>query len=174
MLWINNTNNEVKFHQVFTDFDIVHTSNNNKIYLFHVDLNTNGYNFDLHHINTMELTQKQKEPQLYIFDIKLLDNIISFTNIKTNLQYTFSSKMLFVDPNENSYNLPFFTFTYKKVNKNRMPVLIDNLYDLSTQSKFIIYEINDNLQYIVEIVNNMKKKYFITTDLHLIKKFLNK
>lgn len=172
MLWLYNTNKEFRFYQIFTDFNIVYNdSSNNEIYSF--ELNTNNNQFEINSKLFNDIT-----PNIFTFDVKILDNIITWINTETKEENTFSMKMNFTDlkenENENELDLPFFSFVYKKINKNRMPILINKIYDLCSQYKFIIYNINADTQFIIEtcLENGIKKKYFITNNIKSIKKYL--
>jgi len=174
MLWLytklnTKLNTNFDFYQVFVDSKIVYNQDNNIIYSFEVDKNDPNIIFnkslDLNKIKCKDIC----------FDIKIKDQIISYTNDKTNEKSVFSSKMNFIEQSDNKYKLPIFFFSYKKVNKNRMPNLTNTNYNLSTKLFFKIYKINDNIQYIIETnpLTNIQKKYWITTELNLLNNYLN-
>jgi hypothetical protein len=72
--------------------------------------------------------------------------------------------------------LLIFNFTYKKVNNNRMPNLIETNYNFYDILEFKIYKISDKIQFIIETNPKTKiiKKYFITTNLDLISDYIKK
>jgi hypothetical protein len=167
MLWLYNKDNIIfEFFQVFINSNIVYSANNNIIY-------------------SLESTQSQVENNIkitnldkitydnYSFNIRIMDQLISYTN-DINEQIVFTSKMNFIEPSNNKKNLSIFNFTYKKVSNNRMPNLIQTSYNFSSRLEFKIYKISDKVQFIIETNPNTKiiKKYFITTDLNLIKNYI--
>lgn len=167
MLWLYNK--DIMFYdffQVFVNSNIIYSCDNNTIY----SLETSETDK-----NVKTETFEENKYDNYSFDIKIIDQLISYTNINNpNEQIVFTSKMNFIELSNNKLNLPIFNFTYKKVNKNRMPNLIDSNYNFSSTLEFKIYKISDKVQFIVETNPTTKaiKKYFITTDLNLIKKYI--
>lgn len=176
MLLFDNPNKEFKYSQVFTYFNLVHGLDNNtgdKIYSFEISPDMLEYTQDTNKINPA-IFDKLTHVSTHTFDIKILDNLINLKNINSNKQKTFSQKMIWTSPDKNELDLPIFSFSLKEINNNRMPVLLDKLYDLSSQYTFIVYKINDHTQYIIETnqLSKIKKKYFITTDIKSIKKYI--
>ena len=167
MLWLYNKDNLFDFYQIFIDNELVF-NNNDKIYSFEPNLSINNKNFkyDLNEYKFEDVT----------FEIKIIDNIISYTNLLNDKINVFTYKMIFIEPLKNIYNLPIFNYSYKKVNKNRMPNLIESKYYLFLQLNLKIYRINDDIQFIIETNSktNIQKKYFIVKDLKLLKNFYNK
>jgi hypothetical protein len=184
MLWLHNSNKEFKFYQVFTCYDIVHDGNivlndnstyntNNIIYSFEINPGTDDYMYDFNGIIQHKSFGNNQTHETFTFDVKVFDNIMNWTNTMTNKQQTFSTKMTFINPEEHKLGLPVFCFNYKEINKNRMPILINKTYDLSSQYTFVVYKINEHTQFIIETETKtkIKKKYFITNDLESIKKY---
>ena len=168
MLWLFNSNSnfnkDFKFYQVFVNYDIVYELDGNKIYSFGINNNSNLPDNLVKEIFTKEIVN---------FNVKIFDNLIMWINTKSNCINTFSNKMTFIEPSENILNLPIFSFNYKEVSKNRMPVLIDKLYDLVSEYSFEIYKITDSTQFVIEteITTGIKKKYFLTKNLESVKKY---
>ena len=169
MIWLySNDNNFIDFYQVFVNTGIDFHSNNNTIY----SLESN----DLNKITTIVNIDENNNSQhihTYKYTIRIIDQIISYID-NSNEQIVFSFKMNFIEPSTNKYNLPIFNFTYKKVNNNRMPNLIETNYNFCSTLEFKIYKISDKIQFIIESNPETKiiKKYFVTTDLNLIKDYL--
>lgn len=164
MLWLYN--NDLKFcnfYQIFSNSNIVYNSGSNQIYSLLNDTENNNNNLLLN-----------IKPDKWIFEIKIIDQIISYHNIKTKITNTFSFKNEFIDPSNNEYKLPIFNFSYKNVNNNRMPNLIETNYSVSKKLDFDIYKINSNLLYIIETDYETKiiRKYWISSDIKLIKNYL--
>ena len=59
--------------------------------------------------------------------------------------------------------------------KNKMPNIIKTMYNYFYQLEFEIFEISTEIQYIIETnpVTNIKKIYWITTQLDLLQQYLN-
>ena len=170
MLWLYNKDCTIcDFFQVFVDSITVFNENNNTIYSLE---STDKYDLQ----NNVKIKNFDKiKYDNYSFDIRIMDQLISYTySNNSNEKIVFTSKMNFIKPSDNKFNLPIFNFTYKKVNNNRMPNLIESNYNFSSTLEFKIYKISDKVQFVVETNPNTKtiKKYFITTDLNYIKKYI--
>jgi hypothetical protein len=170
MLWLYNKDNKdnifIDFYQVFIDTQIEFQNDSNTIYsLESTDLNKI---LPIKNIDKFICSQ-------YTFTIRIIDQLISYID-NSNEQIVFSSKMNFIAPSNNKYNLPIFNFTYKKVNNNRMPNLIETNYNFYDILDFKIYKISDKIQFIIETNPKTKiiKKYFITANLDLISDFIKK
>ena len=168
MLWLyTKDHNIINFYQVFVDGKIEFENNKNTIY----SLGSNIPNIsDIYNIPIDQFKSTN-----YKFTIRIIDQLISFDD-QTNLQTVFSFKMNFKDPSTNKYNLPIFNYTYKKVNNNRMPNLIESNYNFYKTLEFKIYKINDQVQFIIETDPETKiiKKYFTSTNLNLLDDYLKK
>ena len=172
MLWLYNKDNKdnifINFYQVFIDTQIEFKNDSNTIYsLESTDLNKI---LPIKNIDKFICSQ-------YTFTIRIIDQLISYIdNSNLNEQIVFSSKMNFIAPSNNKYNLLIFNFTYKKVNNNRMPNLIETNYNFYDILEFKIYKISDKIQFIIETNPKTKiiKKYFITTNLDLISDYIKK
>jgi len=161
MLWLYNNN--INFYQIFVNSKLVYNQDNNIIYSFE----SNNICQDL------ELNEPDLSNIKYIefnFEIRIIDQLISYINTVTNDNIVFTFKMNFIEPSENKFKIPIFNYSYKKVNNNRMPNLIITNYNLYAKLCFKIYNINENLQYIIETnpITKIIKKYWITTELNLI------
>lgn len=166
MLWLYNTDPNISFYQVFLSNNKVYSDDNNIIYNFeHYDNLQNEIQIDIN-IKYLDL----------VFKIKVLDNIISFNNLETNDLFVFSNKMNFIKPTDNELSIPLFQYSYKKINTKRMPNLIESNYTFVSELHFRIYNINKNLQFIIETnpINNYVKKYFVTNNLNEIINFMQK
>ena len=175
MLWLYNQNQNYNnnFFQIFVENNKIFENENNHIWsleatkndnIFELEKNNNKYHINLDQYNFINLS----------LEIKIIDQIISYTNTKTNDNFVFSSKMNFINPIENDYNLPIFNFNYKSVNKTRMPNLIKSNYNVYVILNFTIYKPNDNIQFIIETnpETNLIKKYIITNNLKNLDNFL--
>lgn len=168
MFWINNGDNinnfQVEFYQIFINNKLVYDKDDNKIYSFIDENNTDE--------NNKLILDKYKFTKL-VYDIKIIDQLISFID-KDNKSYVFSIKTNFIKSQDNQFNIPIFHFSYKQVNSTKFPNLIDSQYSNSVKLEFIIYTINNDVQFIIEtnLKTNIEKKYFITKNLDSIKNFL--
>lgn len=165
MIWLySKDNNFIDFYQVFVGAEIEFQNDKNTIY----SLESN----ELNKILTIKNIDKIKYIQ-HTFTIRIIEHLISYID-NSNNEIVFSFQMNFIEPSTNEYNLPIFNFTYKKVNNNRMPNLIETNYNFYNTLEFKIYNISDKIQFIIETNPESKiiKKYFVTTDLNLIKDFI--
>jgi hypothetical protein len=166
MFWLYNTEPIISFYQVFFSNNKVYSDDNNIIYNFDYLEDSEYFESNTKNIKNFNLK----------FKIKILDNLISYTNMTNNETFVFSNQMKFINPNDNDYAIPIFKHSYKKVNTNKMPNLIESNYNMLCELDFLIYDINKNIQIVVEtnLLNNTVKKYFITNNLNLIKNFIKK
>lgn len=168
MLWFNKKNindkTEYEFYQVFEYKNIVFQKDLNIIY----SLNLLDYddNFDFNKFES-------KKIKMYI---KIIDQIISYTDSETDNTLVFTFENNFIEPDKNQYSLPIFHSKYKLINKNMMPNLINLNYDFTYELEFEIFNIDDNIQFIIENNpnTNIKKKYWIVTNLNLLLNFIKK
>jgi hypothetical protein len=178
MLWLYNKDSTIcDFFQVFVDSNIVYNENNNSIYSLGSIEISDKIPVEISNVNnnTKIKNLDKIKYDYYSFDIRIMDQIISYTfTDNSDQQIVFSSKMNFIEPSNNKLNLPIFNFTYKKVNKNRMPNLINSNYNFSSTLEFKIFKISNQVQFIIETNPTTKiiKKYFITTDLDYIKNYI--
>jgi len=183
MLWLYNNkfndNNTFDFYQVFIENNLVYDDKDeNMIYSFN---STNLQNTQLNLNLNIDIDK-------YNFDnieceIKIIDNIISYNILskntnENNKNYVFISKLNFIKPINNQFEIPIFSYTYKSTSTKKMPNLIESEYILSQTLNFNIYKLDkDNkIQFIIEtnLLTNSIKKYFITTNLDLINMFIHK
>ncbi len=168
MFWLfdndNNINKKYEFYQIFTDYELIYNKND-YIYSFDAINTTNTLN--LPNLSDCEFKD-------VILDVKIIDNLISYDISNTKHKYVFSFKMNFIKNDNNILGLPIFYYSYKSTTTKSMPNLIK--YDLITTLNFKIYKLdkNNQLQFVIETdpLTKIIKKYFITTDLNLVKSFL--
>lgn len=158
------TNTSINFYQIFVNSKIIYNQDNNTIYSFKSGDGELNLNIQLDQIECYNID----------YTIKIIDQLISYTNINTGETNVFSFKMNFIKPNINKYKLPIFNFTYKNTNNNRMPNIIESEYDVYTNVNFKIYNIDNNIQFIIEknLKSNVIKKYWIVEDLDSLKNIL--
>ena len=170
MLWFYNSklndNNVINFHQIFIENNLVYSDDKlNFIYSF------DSYNFDK---STSDLNLNNYVVENITCEIKIIDNIISY--VINNVNYVFLIKSNFIKHDENKFNLPIFSYTYKLTSSKRLPNLIESKYDNTLNLNFKIYKLDDEnkIQFIIETnsITNVIRKYFITTDLNLIQPFI--
>lgn len=173
MLWFlnnpkTNSNGIIEFYQVFVDSDKVYTDEeDNAIYSFNSNVLTNiistKFNIDLTKYKSTSIDCK----------IKIIDHIISYNieNQKTN--NVFTVKTNFINPQDNQYGIPIFFHMYKQVGEKRLPNLIEAKYTNTYKLNFQVYEIDSQIQFIIETnqLTNEKRKYFIVPNLNFIQKY---
>lgn len=172
MLWLYDnkfkTNELYDFYQIFIEYDLVYNDEKqNNIYSFNLK-NSSKLKFNLNDYKYDDIKCK----------IKIIDHIISYDVITkdSNKQYVFSSKMNFIEPNDNRYKIPIFKHVYKSINTKRLPNLIETEYNFSSNLEFKIYKLdkNNNILFIIETnpITNLTRNYYITTDLNLVQPFI--
>jgi hypothetical protein len=162
MFWLFDTNikESYDFVQIFEldeqsiDLDTVYTLNSD---LFPIIGSTN-YNDIIEKNNIV--------PQIFNFCIKIIGSNISYTNLNLTTNHTvcFQMEQKFIKPSENKFIKPIFEFTYKTVEKSKIPDLLSKQYDFYYPNiKFELYQINLNLILIKEFnkTNNSKRNYII-------------
>ena len=176
MIWLYNKklddNNILNFYQVFVENNIVFNDNNkNLIYSFDSSNFENSklsFNLNDYESNDIEC------------DIKIIEQMISYdilsSSFNNNKNYVFSTKSSFIEPNDNEYNLPIFSYSYKLTNTKKFPNLIESEYDSVLNLNLKIYKLDNenNVQFIIEtnLYNNTIRKYFVLTNLNLLKPFI--
>lgn len=139
MFWLYDDKNEYTFYQIYPYYKKI-----NNVYKF--DKNIVPYN----KLNT------------YIYDVKIKDNIISFSDTKI---LTFKKIEEFIDEKNNKLNLPMFKFNYTKIDNACMPNTNDSFYDFNEKITFGVYTINKNTLYVVETIDENVKNYVLCNNL---------
>lgn len=175
MLWFlnnpkTNPNGIIEFYQVFVDSDKVYTDEeDNAIYSFNSNVLTDviGTKFNVDLIKYKSTTINCK--------IKIIDHIISYNIENQKTDNVFTVKTNFIDPQDNQYCVPIFFHMYKHVSAKRLPNLIETEYTNIYKLNFQVYEIDSQIQFIIETnqLTNEKRKYFIVSNLNLIQKYHN-
>lgn len=130
-----------------------HDENYTFAQIFNVDsISTDGnavYNLDKIDWDTDKI--KEIIPKIYSFRIKIIGQLVSFTDLTTNKTFTFSKKENIIKPNENPNGYLIFAYTYKKVDSHRMPELKTYLYDFYYENVTMeIYQINKDTLFVKE------------------------
>ena len=171
----NKFTDEYKFLQIFKSQSII--IDNNTIYkigedsdnLDNLDNSDNSDNLDnnfkIDNIDIETWISNNLIEKLEIeYQIKIMGNIISYHNLKTNQIITFLKKEKVIEYTKNKNKL-VFEIEYKIIDNHKLPELISSSYDyFYNKIKFSIYKINNNIMYIKEInkSNNSFRKYLIT------------
>ncbi len=138
MLWLfdNELEENYTFAQIF-NVDSMSTEGNTIYNLDKIDWETN---------KIKGITSKT-----YSFRIKMIGQLISFTDLSTNKTFTFSKKENIIKPDENPNKYLIFACNYKKVDSHRMPELKSNLYDYYYENIVMeIYQINKDTLFVKE------------------------
>lgn len=173
MLWFlnnpkTNPNGMIEFYQIFADGDKIYADEeDNAIYSLNSNISTNladtKFNIDLTKYKSTSVDCK----------IKIIDHIISYNieNQKTNCVFTIKTN--FINPQDNQYRIPIFSNAYKSISAKRLPNLIETEYTNTYEFNFQVYDIDSQIQFIVEtnLLTNEKRKYFIVSNLNLIQKY---
>lgn len=173
MLWFlnnpkTNPNGMIEFYQVFTNNNEVYTDEEDNIIY---SLNSNPlsnvistkFNIDMTKYKSVKINCK----------IKIIDNIISYNIENQKTDYVFTVKTNFINPQDNQYRIPIFSNAYKSISAKRLPNLIETEYTNTYEFNFQVYDIDSQIQFIVEtnLLTNEKRKYFIVSNLNLIQKY---
>jgi hypothetical protein len=159
MFWLFENNNKINFLQIFIEYKKF--EDNEASCINYV------YNFDKKYIETEELKYNDYDftkikPIIKDYIIKMKDGYIQYID-KTKLE-TFNIENEFInETNEiNEYKLPYFKWKYTKTDKYKMPNLIEENYDFYYKKlKFKIYKLSNDKLFIVEINDNICKKYVL-------------
>lgn len=188
MLWLfANYSNEFSFYQIYNELTegIVFETDGNIIYSLNCLTDNICSNLNS---NTNSDSDSDSDPDtntnynsdkflIYIFDVKIKDNLISFENKSTNIIETFVFKTFVCEHNQIqnqiqnqiriSTQIPIFKYIYIKVKNTRMPNLSNELYDYTSTIEFKIDKIQNNLLFIQEhnLLTNEFKQYYITDKL---------
>lgn len=187
MLWLLNNKNSsnenitqtnIEFCQFFIDSELVYNDGLNEIYSrTNVNANTNtntnanaNTNTNMH--EKIEKIIENKNIIEYDIQIKILNELIEFVNSKNGEINVFSFKM---NVNKHLSKL-FFNFVYSIQNLRMMPNLIESQYDLFENYHLKVYEIEKNIQFVIETnkKNNIITKYWIGSNYEILCDFLTK
>lgn len=152
MLWLfdNEYNKKYDFYQIFINDK--NEIEKNEFYNLQniISIDTNNYN---------KITIS--------YEIKIIDNMIMYTNIDTNLSISFSFTTNFIKPDQNKFKKVIFNNKYILISNDKIPNINKNLYHSYYKIKFTILKINENLLFIKEnnIIDNSIRNYWITDNL---------
>ena len=134
MFWLldNNILDKYEFIMNFLDYDKIDIDNN-IVYIF--NNSNNHYNFDIS----------------IICNIKIKGNIILYEFDDKQICFSFKIEEYFNDSKIKYY--------YKKENIEKMPYLLENLYDFNEKITINIKKKNDNLLLVSDIINNNIRNY---------------
>ena len=165
MFWLFNNNNSFDFYQIFTDLKKFNIDNSKNI-LYDLNNDINDLDIDLDSYEFLKIN----------YQIKIIDNLISYTNLKSNKIITFLIIKKNVDSNIcNLTNFKTLQFNYELVDNNNMPNLLQKYYQFYKDIHFTIYNINQNLLLIHEynITDNTKKFYWLSQDIETFSKLIS-
>lgn len=194
MLWLFanlklEPNQEFEFYQVFIDSKLVYDNDSNQIFSLGnpTDNDTDSLIKKIISNNSINPIN----PIKFNIGVKILDQLIMYTytfepNFKPDSIFNpnsyspdvFSFKMNFIPPTaqSNEFGAPMFSFSYKKVNSNRMPNLIESQYNFNANLDLHVYNIDKNIQLVIEndTLTNTSKKYWVTNNKKILYDFLTK
>ena len=133
MFWLidNNILDKYEFFMNFLDYDKINIDNN-IVYIFN---NSNNNDFDIS----------------IICNIKIKGNIILYEFDNKQICFSFKTEEYFNDSKIKYY--------YKKENIEKMPYLLNKLYDFNEKITINIKKKNDNLLFVSDIINNNIRNY---------------
>lgn len=165
MFWLFNNNKSFDFYQIFTDLKKFNIDNSKNI-LYDLNNDINDLDIDLDSYEFLKIN----------YQIKIIDNLISYTNLKSNKIITFLITKKNFDSNIcNLTNFKTLQFNYELVDNNNMPNLLQKYYQFYKDIHFTIYNINQNLLLIHEynITDNTKKFYWLSQDIETFSKLIS-
>jgi len=152
MFWLFENNcTKLNFIQIFDNFKKYEDNQTNCVNFV--------YDFTEKEINIDIPTEK---PISICYTIKIKDNYIQYINKNTIITFKIESKFI-TENNENNFlKVPYFQWKYIKVNNEKLPnISIDNYDFYYPNINFQIWKINNNKLFILEINNNITKKYIL-------------
>lgn len=146
MFWLYNDFDEYVFYQLFYNFDKTDIDDN---IIYKLDINT-------------ELNVKDLKYIEIDYEIKIKDHFIMYRNINNNEEIAFEINIKFYNENDNIYDIPIIYNKYKKILNTQFPYLTYNMYDkFYPKLNFKIYQITDELLYIIEHNENSSTRKYI-------------
>ncbi len=137
MLWFynpkSNDNNTINYYQVFIENNLVYTDKDSNLI----------YSFDSSNLSKSNLDLNNYTLDNLVCEIKMIDHIISYdilSSTSNNTNYVFMTKSNFIKPEENKFNLPIFSHSYKLTSSKRLPNLIESEYNYTVKLNFQIYK----------------------------------
>jgi hypothetical protein len=96
------------------------------------------------------------------YTIKLKDGYIQYVNDNHTLTFKIENEFVKETDELNTLGLPYFKWKYTLVDNCRLPNISRKDYDFYYQNvDFSIYKINENKLFIIEVINNVSKKYIL-------------
>ena len=147
MFWLFSQGDNFDFYQIFNIFDKINI-NDDTIYNISGTINVNTSNIPKTEI---------------IYEIRIIDQLISYKNIESSETITFLMNM---DKKPQNNNL-VINCKYNKVSSERMPLTLTHLYNDVLTLRFQLYKISSEIIFVNEININTKKtkNYWLTNNL---------
>ncbi len=90
-------------------------------------------------------------PITFRFEVKIMGQLISWTDLDTKKTVTFTKKEQFIEPDSNSYSKPVFNYNYKPTDNHRLPNILAKSYDFYYKEIILnVYVLNQNTFFIKE------------------------
>ncbi len=153
------------FYQIF--FPEIIKADGNTIYNLESDSGDNIKFSDKNVLNIIKT--KSIKPIKINYQIKIMGNLISYTNIDSGKNITFIKKDRFYEHNDTSkVKRLIFNFEYKLTDNHRLPELTSKSYDYFYENiSFGVYRIDDNSIYVEETnnKNNSNRNFLLQKNL---------
>jgi hypothetical protein len=163
MFWLFDKDyTKINFSQIFHNYRKFKDSGANSINFLY-DFNSES---ELSNEEINKYNLKTMEPTIVAYNIKVKDSFIQYYNDTTCI--TFHTQNDFVKENDekNVFGLPCLKWKYVKTENCKLPNISLRNYDFYYQDvKFVIYKINQDKLFIIEIKKDSTKKYILEKDI---------
>ena len=166
MFWLfdtTNSSNSFKFLQIFP------------YYLKYKDSGAGCINllYDFTSSSTSIYTENKEynleliEPVKVNYTIKMKDSYIQYSNNTSSFTFQFENEFIKETDELNILKIPFFKWNYMQIDNHKLPNISPKYYDFYYQNvSFTIYKISENKLFIIELINNIAKKYILEKNLN--------
>lgn len=181
MFWLYtcyNLNQKIDFYQIFINCKLIY-SDFDKNAIYSISSDNTSYHSTQQNVLNIELDKLKYDTvscQIKIVADKISYNFTNYVksekNIGTNQVFTFRSSC--VKKTDGEHPNIIYHHNYKKTNVKEMPNLLKNKYDFNNMLNFKIYNLEKNVQLIIETdpKTNVEKIYFISSDINSVSKYI--
>ena len=163
MFWLFDNSNRLNFLQIFPYYLKYKDSGAGCINLLY-DFTAGSTSI---HAENKEYNLELIEPIKVNYTIKIKDSYIQYSNNTSSFTFQFENEFIKETDELNTLKFPFFKWKYTQIDNNKLPNILPKYYDFYYQNvSFTIYKINENKLFIIELINNIAKKYILEKNLN--------
>ena len=107
------------------------------------------------------------EPIKVNYIIKIKDSYIQYLHESSIFTFQIDNEFIKETDELNTLKVPFFKWKYTQIDNHKLPNIPSKNYDFYYKNvSFTIYKINENKLFIIELINNITKKYYLERNIN--------